>query len=308
MFQIVSPDVNFDFVRFRKIAFAFSAVLIVAGLVSLGARGGPNYGIDFSGGMMLHIGVDENVPIGDVRDAVEGFEFGEIAVQEFGSQPGEYLLRVPVGDEQVGDGRAATIKDALRAAFGDRGFEEKRTEIVGPRVGEDLRRRGILSVLFATAMMASYIAIRFQLRFGAGAAIALLHDVLITIGVLSIANTEITLSVVAAILTVVGYSVNDTVVVSDRIRENMGRFRKDELGPLINRSINETLSRTVLTTGTSLMVLMALFYFGGGVIHGFAFTLIIGLTAGTYSSIFIASPIVEMWGERDDTFGEKAKA
>ncbi len=295
MLQIIKPGVNINFIRMRKVAFSFSALLVVAGLLSLVSKGGPNYGIDFTGGLMLHVGVDPAVEISEVRRAVSGLQVGEISVQEFGSQPGEFLLRIPTGEDQVAGGRAASIKAALREAFEGRGFEEKRTEIVGPRVGKELRRRGILSVLFATVMMGAYIAIRFDLRFGLGAALALAHDVLITLGALSLANVEVNLSVVAALLTVVGYSVNDTVVVSDRIRENLKRLRHQEIGSLINRSINETLSRTILTTGTSLMVLFSLFFFGGGVIHSFAFTLLVGLTAGTYSSIFIASPVVEYW-------------
>jgi len=242
---------------------------------------------------MVHVGFESEVSIGEVRSAVDDLGLGDISVQEFGSQGNEYLLRVPSGDSSVGGGRAATIKEALRESIPGSGFEELRTEIVGPRVGKELRRRGILSVLFATLMMGAYIAFRFQLRFGVGAGIALLHDVMVTIGALSLANVEIDLSVVAGLLTVVGYSVNDTVVVSDRIRENMKKFSRDDIASLINTSINETLSRTVLTTGTSLLVLFALFFVGGGVIHGFAYTLIIGLTVGTYSSVFIASPVVE---------------
>lgn len=299
MLELVRPDIDIDFIRLRKIAFALSAVLIAVGLASLIAKGGPAYGIDFTGGLMLHVGVDPSVEIEEVRDSVAGLQdIGAISVQEFGTEPGEYLLRVPVGDEKVGGGRAALIKNQLRTSFADAGFEEKRTEIVGPRVGKELRRRGILSVLFATLMMGAYIAIRFDLRFGIGAGAALAHDVLITLGALSLASVEVNLSVVAALLTVVGYSVNDTVVVSDRIRENMKRLKKGGLGDIINRSINETLSRTLLTTGTSLTVLLVLFFLGGGVIHGFAFTLLIGLSAGTYSSIFIASPVVEYWKRR----------
>ncbi len=299
MFQIVSPDVNIDFIRLRKIALVFSAALILGGIGSLIARGGPNYGIDFSGGLMLHIGVDADVTTTDIRDAIADLGVGDIAVQQFEAQEGEYMLRVPTIDETVGGGVPALIKNRLRERFGERGFDELRTEIVGPRVGKDLRRRGILSVLFATLVMGLYIAIRFELRFGIGAGVALLHDVLITIGALSLYNVEVNLSVVAALLTVVGYSVNDTVVVSDRIRENMHRDQKSNLAGLINSSINETLSRTLLTTGTSLMVLFVLFSIGGGVIHSFAFTLIVGLTAGTYSSVFIASPVVEFWGARE---------
>jgi preprotein translocase subunit SecF len=298
MFQIVKPDINIDFLGLRRPAFVLSAMIIAAGLVSLVAKGGPNYGIDFTGGLMLHVGVDESVAITEIRESAATVDVEGISVQEFENESGQYLLRVPTPDEEVGGGIAATIKGVLAETFGDRGFEERRTEIVGPQVGRELRRRGILSVLFATLAMGAYIAIRFELRFGIGAGLALLHDVLITIGALSLFNVEINLSALAAILTVIGYSVNDTVVVSDRIRENLRKDKNSDLAETINRSINETLSRTLLTTGTSLMVLFSLFFVGGGVIHGFALTLIVGLTAGTYSSIFIASPVVEMWSGR----------
>ncbi len=304
MFQIIKPGTQIDFIKLRPIAFGLSAVVILAGMVSLVAKGGPNYGIDFTGGVMLHVGLDKSVTTADVRAAVAGQADGKISVQEFGNGDGEYLLRVPVPEqESVSGGRDDEIKAALVAAFGEDNVVEKRTEIVGPRVGKELRRRGILSVLFATLAMGAYIAVRFQLRFGVGAGVALLHDVLVTVGALSLAGVEIDLTVIAGLMTVIGYSVNDTVVVSDRIRENMKRVRKGELVTLINRSVNETLSRTTLTTGTSLLVLFALFFVGGGVIHAFAFTLIVGLTAGTYSSIFIASPVVEYWG--GDFIGEE---
>lgn len=295
MLEIVRPGIAIDFIRVRKAAFALSAVVILAGLISLVVKGGPNYGIDFTGGLMLHIGVEPEVGITEVREAIADLDVGEVSVQEFESQPGEYLLRVPTADQHVGGGTASLIKDRLREVFGERGFTELRTELVGPQVGAQLRRRGLLSVFFATLVMGAYIAVRFELRFGIGAAVALIHDVLITIGALSIANVEVNLAALAALLTVIGYSVNDTVVVSDRIRENLHRARRVELRGLINASINETLSRTLLTTGTSLVVLIVLFFLGGGVIHGFAFTLIVGLTVGTYSSIFIASPVVELW-------------
>ncbi len=304
MFEIVSQNVNINFIRLRKAALAFSAALILAGIGSLIAHGGPNYGIDFTGGLMLHIRVNPDVSIGEIRQVVQKTGVGQIEVQAFESQEGEFLLRVPTADEEISGGAASTLKEALANAFGERGFEELRTEIVGPRVGAELRQRGILSVLFATLAMGAYIAIRFDLRFGVGAGAALFHDVLITIGALSLYNVEVNLSIVAALLTVVGYSVNDTVIVSDRIRENLREAPKRvELADVINRSINETLSRTILTTGTTLMVLLALFFFGGGVIHGFAFTLIVGLTIGTYSSIFIASPIVELWARPQNAGG-----
>ena len=301
MFQIVNPDAHVNFIRLRTAALVFSGILILAGIGSLVAHGGPNYGIDFTGGLMLHVGFEKPVSIEEVRGAVDGLDLGEISVQIFGDSGNEFLLRIPSGNDTLSGGRADQIKDALRSALPNRGLVEKRTEMVGPKVGRELRERGILSVFAATIMMGLYIAVRFQLRFGIGAGVALLHDVLITVGALSLANMEVNLSVIAGLLTVVGYSVNDTVVVSDRIRENMARFKKAELSELINRSINETLSRTILTTGTSLLVLFALFVFGGGVIRGFAFTLIVGLTIGTYSSIFIASPVVEIWESRQRT-------
>ncbi len=300
MLEIVKPSVNVDFIRLRRAAMVFSGLVIAAGLASLLIKGGPNYGIDFTGGLMVHIEVTEGTDISDIRKAMASLDVGEVSVQSFEREANEYLIRVPRADERLTGGTATAIKNTLIKAFGADNVEIRRTEMVGPRVGHELRKRGILSVLFATLAMGVYIAIRFELRFGVGAGVALIHDVLVTVGALSLYNVEFNLSIVAALLTIVGYSVNDTVVVSDRIRENMRRLRKTELAELINRSINETLSRTILTTATTLLVLFSLFLFGGGVIHGFAFTLIVGLTAGTYSSIFIASPVVEAWESRRD--------
>jgi preprotein translocase subunit SecF len=298
MWQIVRPDIDINFIRLRPIALGLSAVLIVAGLGSLVVKGGPNYGIDFAGGVMLHLRADSSVDISDVRRAASVPDVGNVSVQQFESQAGEYLVRVPTADDRVSDGVVSRLTESLQAALGSSGLEILRTEVVGPQVGKDLRRRGILSVLVATLAMGLYIAIRFDSWFGLGAGVALFHDVVVTIGALSLYNVEIDLSVLAAILTVVGYSVNDTVIVSDRIRENLRKNRKLAVATVINRSINQTLARTILTTGTTLMVLFALFFFGGGVIHGFAFTLIVGLLIGTYSSVFIASPIVEIWSGR----------
>ncbi|MFN2425090.1 MAG: protein translocase subunit SecF [Candidatus Binatia bacterium] len=297
MFELIKPNTNIDFIKLRPYAFAFSAVLTGLGLLALVVRGGPNYGVDFTGGVMLHVGVDPTVSINEMRAAVDGLgaEADGSSVQEFGSQPGEFLVRLPSAEENFEQTSVENLKKALAEKFAAQNYQELRTEVVGPRVGSDLRRRGILSVLFSTIAMGVFIAFRFDARFGLGVAVALLHDVFVTIGALALTNTEVDLTVVAALLTVVGYSVNDTVVVSDRIRENMHQSQKEDLSHLINRSINETLSRTILTGGTSFFVLLVLFFMGGGVIHGFAFTLLVGLLIGTYSSIFIASPIVEMW-------------
>jgi preprotein translocase subunit SecF len=295
MLQLIPSDLNIDFIRWRTPAMLFSGAIMMIGILSLVLKGGPNYGIDFAGGLLVHVRVDPSVTIEEVRQVADATHVGAISVQQFESQPGEYLLRVPTADESMTGGVAATLKDGLRAAFASKGFEELRTEMVGPQVGKDLRRRGMLAVLFATIVMGLYIAVRFEFWFGVGAGVALFHDVLVVIGALSLNNVEIDLTILAALLTVVGYSVNDTVVVSDRIRENMRKDKRTPLAKLINDSLNQTLSRTILTGGTTFMVLIVLFLYGGGTIHGFAFTLIIGLLIGTYSSIFIASPIVEMW-------------
>jgi preprotein translocase subunit SecF len=297
MLELIPTNSKIDFMKLRPLAFAFSAALILIGLGALLLRGGPNYGIDFTGGIMLHVKVDPSVSIADMREAVErlNLEEGGASVQDYGAAKGEYLLRLAAADPSTAAQEAEKVKELLAAELKEKSFESLRTEVVGPRVGSELRQRAILSVLLSTLMMGLYIAFRFDLRFGAGAALALFHDVLITVGALALANMEVDLTIVAALLTIVGYSVNDTVIVSDRIRENMARSPKEDLRGLINRSINETLSRTILTSLTALLVCVALFLFGGAVIHGFAFALLVGIVTGTYSSIFIASPIVEMW-------------
>lgn len=310
MLELIKNNSNIDFFRLRPVAFGLSGVAIAAGLVALLMRGGPNYGIDFTGGIMLHVSVDPSVSAADMRDAVDrlDLEDGGTSVQDYGTTRGEYLLRLAAANPETAATEAEKVKNLLGDELKDRNFQALRTEVVGPRVGSELRQRAILSVLLSTLMMGVYIAFRFDLRFGAGAAIALLHDVLVTVGALAMINAEFDLTIVAALLTIVGYSVNDTVIVSDRIRENMSQGGREDLRSLINRSINETLSRTILTSTTALLVCLALFFFGGAVIHGFAYALIVGIVAGTYSSIFIASPIVEMWKGGSPTAMAKAKA
>jgi preprotein translocase subunit SecF len=238
----------------------------------------------------VHVKFKTPPSIGEVREALAAVQFGGVTIQEFGSA-GEFLIRLPdisTAEESV----SKPVSDALVDRFGEEEVDIRRVEAVGPRVGRDLRRKAILAVSFATLMMGLYLWFRFQWRFGIGAAVALIHDVTITLGALAVTNFELDLPIVAALLTVVGFSVNDTVVVSDRIRENMRKHARDSLASIINGSINETLSRTVLTTGTAVFVILALFILGGSVIHGFAFTLLVGSLVGTYSSIFVASPIV----------------
>lgn len=294
--ELIKPGTNFDFIDFRFRALAISGVMIAASLLSLALRGGPNYGIDFSGGIMVHLRFKQAVSAADVRGALTGTEFAESTIQDYGGAGKEFLVRLPMAATET-KGLTDALTQKVEQKFGKDSFEVMRVELVGPRVGQDLRRRAILSVAFATLLMGAYIWVRFEFRFGVGAAIALLHDVIIVVGALSVLHYEVDLTVIAALLTVVGFSVHDTVIVCDRIRENMRKSRRDAMDVLINRSINETLSRTVLTTGTALFVVASLYVLGGTVIRGFAFTLLVGFLVGTYSSIYIASPIV-LWMER----------
>jgi len=292
--ELIKPGTSIDFVRYSKWALVFSISLVLLGLASIWYRGGPNYGVDFVGGTVVQVKFTQPTSIADIRQALAAANIANITVQDFGQGGNEFLIRIPVTEAGT-EGLPGQIQQGLAGKFGEQTFEVRRVETVGPKVGKDLRRKALLAVLFSTVMMGLYIAFRFEPRFGVGAAVALLHDVLITAGALSIANMEFDLTVVAALLTVVGFSVNDTVIVCDRIRENMRKLRRDSLAAIINRSINETLSRTIITTGTAVLVIIALLFLGGEVIHAFAFALLVGFTIGTYSSIYVASPIVLLW-------------
>jgi len=295
--ELIKPGTNFDFIRFRFVALVISWVLIAIGIISIIYHGGPNYGIDFSGGVMVHLRFTTPQSVTDIRDALNSAQLGaEATIQDFGAGGTEFLVRLPVESSGI-SGISDQLTEALAQKFGKDHFEVLRVELVGPRVGHELRQRALLAVFFSTLLMGAYIWFRFELRFGIGAAVALIHDVLMAVGFLSLLRYEIDLTVVAGLLTVVGFSVHDTVIVCDRIRENMRKNRRDAMATIINRSINETLSRTVLTTGTAILVVLSLFLFGGNVIRGFAFTLLVGFIVGTYSSIYIASPIV-LWMER----------
>ncbi len=291
-FELIPPTINIDFVglRFRMLLLSWGLILI--GLVSIWVRGGLNYGIDFAGGTMVHVKFVQPTAVTDIRSALDRPELREVVVQDVGQAGSEFQIRV-LGALQGGNAAVAeAIRGGLLQKFGEGTYDVLRVETVGPKVGKDLWRDAIVSVFVATLVMGAYIAFRFELRFGVGAAIALLHDVLLTLGALSIANMEFDLTTVAALLTVVGYSVHDTVIVSDRIRENMRKMRRESLATIINVSINETLSRTLITSGTAIVVTVALFVLGGAVIHSFAFALLVGFVVGTYSSIYVASPIV----------------
>ena len=292
--EVIKPGTRIPFTSYRRIAVILSTAVNLAVLIMLFTKG-PNLGVDFAGGTMVQLKFQQKVAIPDIRRAFESINLGGSVIQDFGREgANEYLVRLDKTSVELG-ALGEQIKKALADQFGAEKFEIRRIESVGPKIGEDLRYRGVMSVIVATIMMGIYIWFRFELRFGIGAVISLIHDILITVGALMLASYEFDLTIVAALLTIVGFSVNDTVVVCDRIRENMRKIKRESLESIINTSINETLSRTILTTGTALMVLFALYFLGGAVIRPFAFALLVGFFSGVYSTIFIASPVILFW-------------
>lgn len=338
--EFIKPGTNIDFLGKRRIAFVLSAVMIVATLILLMWRGGPNYGVDFSGGVLIQVKLDQQRAPSDLKSALQAVQLQDSIIQEFGEEGQfEYLIRVRKTDIEL-TGLRDKVKGSLVSEFGQ-GVEIRRVEMVGPKVGEDLRQKALFAIFYAILFIAIYISGRFELKwlmsivmalslvfvvyivstlgmsvtwlilvalavtvglcwllklkYALGAIIALIHDVTITVGAFALTDREISLSIIAAILTIVGYSLNDTIIVFDRIRENLRRFRRRPFEEIINSSINETLSRTVLTSTTTLVVIVALFILGGGVIHDFAFAIMIGVVVGTYSSIFVASPVILIW-------------
>lgn len=303
--ELIRQDLNIDFLKRRKLFMSISGILIAIGLLSLVVKGGPDFGIDFAGGLLLEIRTKDPTSTGDVRRILHDKGFRGALVQnawELGKASGhDFLVRMDLGEgkpEELSQGARRALEDG----FGKEKIEIRRVELVGPKVGKELQRKGTWAVALALGAILLYLAWRFEFKYSLGAVVALFHDVLITLGAFSITNTEIDLPIVAAFLTIVGYSVNDTIVIFDRVRENLRKYRRMPLADLINKSINETLSRTILTAGTVFVTDLALFLFGGGVIHNFAFALLVGIVAGTYSTVFIASPIALLWEEK---FGKK---
>lgn len=293
--ELIKPESKIDFIGKIKWALLFSLILILTSFTSLIIHGGPRYGIDFEGGTLVQIKFFTNVSISEVRVALNNLAIEGLRVQEFGEkEANEYLITMKRTTGEL-EGMSDKIKVVLENKFASDSLEIRRVEMVGPKVGKDLRKKGVLAVTFSLIGMLIYIWWRFELRFGVGAILCLIHDVSITTGALSLADKPIDLPIIAALLTVVGYSVNDTIIISDRIRENLKKMTRERLRNIVNKSVNQTLSRTCITAGTTLMVVIALFFLGGGVIHDFAFTLLIGICIGTYSSIFIASPLLLVW-------------
>ncbi|MBN2515556.1 MAG: protein translocase subunit SecF [Deltaproteobacteria bacterium] len=293
--ELIKSGTDINFVGRMKLAFSISLALIVISTLSLIIHKGPNLGIDFAGGTLVQIKFKEPTSVNDIRDPLKTINLGNSIIQRFGYQDNnEFLIKTEKSSSEL-KGLSGMIEDALRTAYPEGSFEIRRVEVVGPKVGKDLRQKGMLAMLYAMVGILIYITWRFEFRYAIGAIIALLHDVIITVGIFSILDKEFTLPIIAALLTIIGYSLNDTIVVYDRIRENFRSQRKQTLIQTVNESINQTLSRTILTSGTTLLVVGALFFLGGAVIHDFAFALLVGVIIGTYSSIFIASPTVLAW-------------
>jgi len=348
--EFIKAGININFIGRRNIAFTLSVMMILATIFLLIWRGGPNLGVDFSGGVLIQVKLDQNRTPPEIRSALTPVQLEDSIIQEFGEEgQHEYLIRVRRTDIELG-GLSDKVRLALVSEFGQN-VEMRRVEMVGPKVGADLRQKALFAIFYAILFIAIYISGRFEqrwlmsivmalslafvvyvfssfgmpvtwlivialvvtlglcwvlkLKYALGAIIALIHDVTITIGAFGLTEREISLAIIAAFLTIVGYSLNDTIIVFDRIRENLRRFRRQSFEEIMNKSINETLSRTVLTSATTLIVVLALFILGGGVIHDFAFAMLIGVITGTYSSIFVASPIILVWEER---FAKRARS
>jgi len=287
--EFFSKKTKFDFLGRRKPAFVLSAFLMVGSLILIipGVRG-LNFGIDFTGGVLVELGYEAAADLPDIRQRLADNGFADAQVQNFGTAS-DVLIRVLPREGLAGQAVAEQILGVLRA--GDASVELRRTEFVGPQVGDELAEQGALAMLIAMLMILIYIGIRFQWKFAVGAIVATLHDPIITLGFFSITGMTFDLSVLAAMLAIVGYSVNDTIVVFDRIRENFRKIRRGTPLEIMNISVNETLSRTIMTAFTTSLVIVAMLFFGGETLRGFSTALIVGILIGTYSSIFVASAL-----------------
>ena len=335
--ELIRPDINIDFVGHRYKAFVLSAALILLGLAAMVYRGGLNLGVDFAGGTLIQVKFNKPTSPDEIRDALKDM-ISQTAVQQVGSSSdNEYLLRTDLSTTEM-QNLSQTVEESLEKAYGEGNATVLRVEMVGPKVGHDLRQKALFAIYYALLLMSVYISGRFELKwtiagimagimvvgvyfleavginvtvlilgalvltlvlcwvlklpYALGATLCLIHDVLITVGAFAIFDKEVTLEVLAAILTLVGFSMNDTIVIFDRIRENLRKSRGMDFKEVINLSINQTLSRSIITSGTVFLVVVCLFFFGGTVIHDFSFALLIGIIAGSYSTIFVASPLL----------------
>ena len=285
--RFLNRKTHIDFMGKRKVAFVVSAVLMVLSISSL-ALNGLNFGLDFTGGMLIEVNYPSAVEVSQVKASLKSADVNDAVVQQFGTAT-DIVVRVPPRSAEESTAELSTVVLGALQQGVEGEVVMRRVEFVGPQVGEELTEQGILAVVYALIGIFLYVMFRFQWRFSVGAVVALVHDIVISMGILSLLQVEFDLTVVAALLAVIGYSLNDTIVLFDRIRENFPRLRKGSSVDVVNTSVNETLSRTLMTSLTTLLVLISLFIFGGEVIHAFAFTLIVGVLVGTYSSIYVAS-------------------
>lgn len=292
MFQIF-VNTHYDIVGKRIYAYWISGLLILLGIVSFLFQG-LNYGIDFRGGTLVQLKFEEDITAGEIRTLLKSPELGNPQIQR--SDQNEYMIRV------LSVGTGDEIQNIIERDLEGKEFEVRRVEMVGPKIGEELRRKAVGAIFAALVLILVYISIRFELKFAIGAVVALFHDVLVTLGIFSLFQWEISMPVLAAFLTIVGYSLNDTIVVYDRIRENKLSHKNKSFPDIINLSINESLSRTVITSMTTFLVVLILVLFGGEVLFGFSIAMLIGVIVGTYSSSFVASPILIIWEKK---FGKK---
>lgn len=293
--QLFKQETRINFIGGRRIAAVLSALLLAASIWSL-TSSGLNYGIDFTGGTKVEVEYSQDVAITEVRQTLQDNGYTDSVVQFFGSNR-DVLVRVPLSEENSSAEVSTRVVDLLSAAAGET-LEVRSVEFVGPQFGQELFEKGILALVYALIGIMIYVAFRFEWKFSLGSVAALIHDIIITVGIFSLLRMEFTLPVLAALLAVIGYSLNDTIVVFDRIRENFRRLRDTETADTMNVSINQTLPRTLLTSLTTLLVLTALYVYGGDALQGFAATLIIGVLVGTYSSVFVASPTVLALGAK----------
>lgn len=309
-FQLIPSETDIDFVKYRWIAAAVSSLAIIGSIAAFFAVG-LNFGIDFRGGVTVEVGPGEGgtfteQSLTDARNAVNALNLGDVRVQNITQPGGEQGIVAFIevveaeGDADVRQNEVASqVQDALRAALGET-ISIRRVDVVGPTVSGELVQRGVTALVVAIGLMLLYISFRFEFRFSVGAILALTHDVILTVGLFCVLQLEFTLAIIAALLTIIGYSMNDTVVIFDRIRENLRKFKSKPLKDVINLSVNQTLSRTVMTSLTTLLAVVSLFLFGGDVLRGFSIALISGVLVGTYSTVFVASPLLLSTGVKRD--------
>lgn len=289
MLELIKPDIYVDFMKYRRHMLVFSTVLLIASCALVGFKG-LNFGIDFAGGALIQVKFATDVKTDDLRKALKPIGLESASLQSIGNaDDNEYLIRTKVSDKQM-QTLAKKVEADLNQKFGK--VEIRRVEMVGAAVSQDLQQKGWLSLIFVCVAIMIYVWIRFDFSFGVGALGSLIHDLVITVGILSLSGREIEMPVLAALLTLLGYSINDTIVVYDRVRENLRKGTDLALPQLLSTSISQTLSRTMLTSGLTLLAMICLYFLGGEVLHNFAFTMVVGIVFGTYSSIFIACPIM----------------